>query len=372
MKGGVYKSGSKYGKPWQVRHGNIHKTFATEEDARIFLAGLWVKDKEKILDERAYRRDNPLGFSNQAEKWLGIKKNEVRCYRNLANHIGRATAFFGNKNIKDISYASLEDFLLSLPETLSGKTKANILATLHAFFVWLKKRGEIQSVPRFPKVKYELGWRKTVDKATQQAIFEEVYRLTNDKNPKLWIGFLWLCVYYSIRPIELIHIQEKDFRYDLGGVEIWYSKTGKPKFVPFLPEDLELAKSFGPAFPSLYFFRHVQGNGHAKPGSRFGKDLLWRQCRQALKNLGMDKEGLSLYGITRHSSMRALRKTKTPEEIRRGSMHRTSESFERYFRIEQDEVRDVYSSTNLVRNFDQSGTNKLLKIEGKYGAEGGI
>jgi len=53
-------------------------------------------------------------------------------------------------------------------------------------------------------------------------------------------------------------------------------------------------------------------------------------------------------------------------------MHRTTESFERYFQIEQDEVRDVYSGTNLVRNFDQTANGKLLNLQVKVGAEGGI
>ena len=40
---------------------------------------------------------------------------------------------------------------------------------LHTFFVWIKKRENIP-MPEFPEIKYELGWRQTIDKDTQQAI----------------------------------------------------------------------------------------------------------------------------------------------------------------------------------------------------------
>ena len=51
----------------------------------------------------------------------------------------------------------------------------------------------------------------------------------------------------NILPEGYTHIQEKDFRHDLGVVEIWYSKTDEPRFVPFLAVDLELARSLGRA-----------------------------------------------------------------------------------------------------------------------------
>ena len=60
-------------------------------------------------------------------------------------------------------------------------------------------------------------------------------------------------------------------------------------------------------------------------------------------NLGI--EGVDLYGGTRHSSAMALRQYVSPEEIRRATMHSTNKAFERYFRIESEEVRDIYQLT---------------------------
>jgi len=41
----------------------------------------------------------------------------------------------------------------------------------------------------------------------------------------------------------------------------------------------------------------------------------------------------------------ALRKFRTPEEIKRSAMHTTNKAFERYFRIESDDLRDIYKDT---------------------------
>ena len=67
------------------------------------------------------------------------------------------------------------------------------------------------------------------------------------------------------------------------------------------------------------------------------------KVNEICKNLGID--GVDLYGGTRHITVIALRKFATPEQIKRATMHSTNKAFERYFRIESDEVRDVYRLT---------------------------
>jgi hypothetical protein len=69
-------------------------------------------------------------------------------------------------------------------------------------------------------------------------------------------------------------------------------------------------------------------------------------------------EGIDLYGGTRHSSARALRKHRTPEEIRRATMHSTNKAFERYFSMESDDLRSIYQDTGRVINIGQSTVEK--------------
>jgi hypothetical protein len=64
----------------------------------------------------------------------------------MGNHFEKARRYFGDRNIKDLKYADFEDFLKTL--TVGGKTKKNIMTSIRAMYVWLKKRQEIQVIPR--------------------------------------------------------------------------------------------------------------------------------------------------------------------------------------------------------------------------------
>lgn len=361
MKGNVYRRDNR----WVVKYPGkpqVYKRFKNKEDAELFLGKLRVTDHEGSFDAREYRKDKPLGLENLGTKWLEYRKGQVRCLRNLQNHLHYAFAYFGNRNIKTISYADLEDFLHDLPQSLSGKSKKNILATLHAFFVWTRKRQYIERVPDFPTVSYTLGWRNTVDKETQQAIIEEVKRISYDINPKIWIGIKWLATYVSIRPIELINIQEGDFDLSMGVVNVKHNKENKPKIVPLLPEDIELIRSYPKAFPNLHFFRHNKRKGvHQSKKHRFGKDYLYKWWKTACGNLGI--EGVDLYGGTRHSSVRALRERFSPDQIKRATMHHTNAAFERYFQVELEDSRSVYSATLPPPKEGQGRKGKLLKLK---------
>jgi hypothetical protein len=110
-----------------------------------------------------------------------------------------------------------------------------------------------------------------------------------------------------------------------------------------LDDDIALVKSIPRGFPELRFFRHVKGIRSQKEGSPFGEKYFYKWWVRACDELGI--EGVDLYGGTRHSSAIALRKYRTPEEIKRATMHTTNKVFERYFRMESDDLRDIYSDT---------------------------
>jgi integrase len=298
---------------FRVYFRGVTKRFGIYKEARRFLTGLRYKFDENTFDERDYKQDNPLGFANLAEKWLEIKRATVKhnTYRNLKNDMGKAIDRWGQINIKDIDYAEIEDFLIA--QKVSPKTISNIKSCLHDFWQWLRKRRilALHEIPEFPEIRFELAFRKTVDKPTQEEILEEVHRISWDTNPKIWLGIKFLCTYISIRPGELIKVKESDLDTENGYIIIEQPKEKKPKLVPLLDEDIELIKSMPRGLPHLYFFRHVKGSGAAKPSQKFGKDLLYVWWKRACANLGI--EDVDLYGGTRHSSAMALRKYRTPE-----------------------------------------------------------
>jgi hypothetical protein len=84
-------------------------------------------------------------------------------------------------------------------------------------------------------------------------------------------------------------------------------------------------------------------------------------------------EGVDLYGGTRHSTVTALRKVATPEEIKNATFHTTNKAFERYFRIKAEDARSVYvkatqlgsalSSEQPANNAEENQKKgKLLKL----------
>lgn len=355
MLGGIYENKGGKGAPYCVKFKGVFRRFWSEKEAERFLTGLRYKCDEGTFDPRDYKKENPLGFENLSTKWLERKRG-LKSFGHIKKHVEYAQLYFANMNVKKIGFGEIDDFLQQLPEELSNKTKSNIKASLHSFWVWVSDREGIP-VPKFPEIKFTLGWRNVITKDTQQEIIEEVKRISQRVNPKIWIGIMWLSRYYAIRPVEMLHIKEGDFDFEAGGVNVKYNKEEKPKFVPMLPEDLELVKSFPtPISKDLYFFRHGKTKGvHERARGSFGRKYLYRWWKRACANLGI--EDIDLYGGTRHSTVRALRKMRTPEEIRKGSMHSTNKAFDRYFQIEMDDVRDIYRDT--------SGDTKVIPKKGQ-------
>lgn len=300
-----------------------------------------------------------ISFETLASKWLEVKEREVKkkSFNNLANYMQRAIKEWGNRNIKEINYPDIEDFLLAqkLKDTdkpVSDKTRANIRSALHNFWVWLRKRRVIKpnQMPEFPEVNFELRFRTTIDKDTQEAILDQIYDMVFHRNPKVWLGIRWLCIYISIRPGELIRIKEKHLDLKNGYIIIPHPKEKKPKLVLLLEDDIEIIKSFPRGLPELHFFRHANG-------SKFGDKYLYKYWKKATKSLGI--EGVDLYGGTRHSSAIALIKFRTPEEIKRATMHSTNKAFERYFYIEGENLRDIYKDAQFNNEKKRGEVRKI-------------
>ncbi|MBW6485019.1 MAG: hypothetical protein K0B01_02545 [Syntrophobacterales bacterium] len=229
-------------------------------------------------------------------------------------------------------------------------------SVLHDFWTWSRKRKIVDSVPEMPSITFQLGFRKTIDKETQQTIIDEVNRCSYSINPKIWIGVKWLATYISIRPGKLIRILEGDFDLKNKMVLIPDPKEKRPEYVPLLDEDIEIIKTFPPAIPSIPFFRHPKGVCGATEGEAFGPRLLYKWWKIAGTNL--DIGDVDLYGGTRHSSAKALRHAFSPDQIKRATMHSTNKAFERYFSMELDDVRNIYAGTKAPDKADTNLTPK--------------
>ena len=337
---------------FKVLFRGLCKRFRSYDDAERFLTGVRYETDTGRYDEKDYRRENPLAFGSVSERYLEAKKGEVKIdsYKAILNHIKSAQKFFGDTNIKDIKYGLLEDFFKSL--SVSGKTKHNIKSTLHSLFTWASKREERNIMPDFPVIGYNLGYRNTVSKEDQIKILDEIKRISYGINPKIYIGIKLLCTYIAIRPGELVELREENI--DLKNKYLYFPnpKEKKYKSVPLLDDDVIVFERFGKSFPKMKFFRYGKGVRGHKENEPFGREYFYKWWKKACKNLGI--VGIDLYGGTRHSSARALRKYRTPEEIRRATMHSTNKAFDRYFSMESDDLRSIYKDTGKVISIGHS------------------
>jgi len=330
----------------RVKFGEINKNIHDYTQAYKYLNGVRYETDMGKFDIRDHQRDNPLGFENLTRKFLDRKKH-LKGVKKYEQRLRFAVNEWGNRNVKEIGFADIEDLLFKL-EHLSSKYRFDILSTLKMFYRGLFDRQEISNIPKFPKVKPIMAFRKILTKDQQQAVLDEIYRLTWDLNPRIYIAVQFLATYINCRPAELLNIKEKDIEIENERILIRNPKEGTPKYIFLIREDVEMLNSMPRSFPEMYFFRHIKGNGAALRGGKFGKDYLYKQWRVACDNLGLG--GVSLYPGTRHTTAVAMRGNKiSPESIKRAMGTKSNKAFERYLQVTGNELRTLYQDTRPGR-----------------------
>lgn len=367
-----------------VKFKETFLNFKNFSDADRYLTGLRFKSDEGSYDPRDYKKDNPLGFSNLMEQWYKNKtvesenrKGETErkikpgTKKNYAHYKDSMCAYFGNRSIKEIAEDEgfISDYFNSLNK-VGNKTKWNYRSALNDFFtcVWHRNKKAFAKAgidqPELPQIKFTLGYRKIVSKDVQFDILEEVKRISYNVNPKIYLGIKWLCTYVKVRPGEMISLKEGDINTSVGHIYFPIPKENDWKVVPLIAEDVEILKSFPLSLPSMLFFRHVKGVSGVAENDPFGMRYLYKYWKRACANLGI--EGVDLYGGTKHSSVTALKKKYSPEEIKnKGTGHKTNKAFDRYLMIDDEDSRELYAdaspkkvATVLQPDFLHSKTSK--------------
>jgi hypothetical protein len=354
----------------------IYRRFQSYEAAARFLNGIRFKTDEGSFDIRDYKKENPLGFENLAQKWLEMKASSVKTKKTVqsyTNFMNRAIAKWGNRNIKTISDGDIEDLLFDKAwitpkgEIASKKTRSNMKSCLHDFWSWVvrrEKKNNKQTIemPEFPEIKYQLGWRNITDIETLEKILGEIRKISWDTNPKIWLGIKWLSTYIKIRPGEMRMVKERDINLEAGYILIKEPKEGtnyEGKYAYLDEEDIKLVRSMPKGLPDMYFFRHLPGIKGIIAGSQFGPKYLKTWWDRACKNLGV--EGVGLYGGTKHTVATALGQVLSPEEIKRGGTgHSTNKAFDRYF---QPQKREHIKVITAIRQMKKEARGEVLEFK---------
>jgi len=333
------------GKDFYLKFGKeINKRFRTYDRAYHYLIGMRYEVEQNKFDARDHLFSNPLGFDNLAKKYLAFKeKQKLVSFYHIKRYINHASAFFQDKNVKDIKRKDIRSFLDSMD--VSDKTKKNYSTQLHDFWYnFLYEEEEIISIeqlPKFPQIDVELGFRKLVDMETRETIVDKLKELTYQKNPKIWLAIDLLCTYNNLRPGDIRRLKEGDIDLEYGVLTFWRpTKTKKNKtpkvirirLLDYYIEEFKKLKKEYPAVDSVLFFRRPDG-------VEFGKDYLYKYWKKSCADIGI--YDLDLYGGTRHSSITAIAKAVGKETARKYSDHHSNKAFDRYCQIWDDDTFDT-------------------------------
>ncbi len=328
-----------------VRFGrDIQKQFSNYQNAAQFLNGIRFKTSEGTFDFKDYKAEKPYSFINLSNKYLNKKRN-LKSFKDKKRHIVVAQEYFGERNIKEITGADVEDYLFSI-ENISEKTRANYKSSISDLWKWCLKRQilNLAQMPYFPEIDYELGYRNITDLETQRKIVDKVYEMTYKTNPKIWFGIELLSTYVNLRPGDLLKLNESDVDEINGVLTFRYptKKKNKLKTTRMIDEHTETLKDLKeefPALPHIPFFRHHGGIKGIKPNTVFGPKYFRIRWNAACKELGI--EGLDLYGGTRHTTTTEIARLAGTENARKASAHTTNKAFDRYCQFQEESAFDM-------------------------------
>jgi len=309
------------------------------------LNGLRFKTDEKSFDARDYAADNPLAFNKLVDEYMEEKEGRgLATVGDIRTRILTAVGTWGDRNVKTIKRRDIKLFLKGLK--VSDKTRHNYLSTIRDFYAYLVDEELIlkDQVPTFPKIEFELGYRKITDWETQQAIMDKLKDLTWHINEKIWFGCELLRTHTNMRPGDLLRLTEVDINTDVGVILVWRptKKKNQRKTVRMTPDETDLARELKrkyPALPNVKFFRHHGGIQSIRPGQPFGNKYLYKWWKRACAELGI--QDLDLYGGTRHTTTTELAIRFGEEAAKDASEHETNKAFERYCQMQGERAYDM-------------------------------
>ena len=163
-----------------------------------------------------------------------------------------------------------------------------------------------------------------------------------------------------VRPGELLGVTEGQINTKIPAIIIPDPKGGEPVLVFLHEDDVEEIEKLPRGLPDLPFFRHVGGIQSVRPGQKFGEKYLYKWWVRACANLGV--KGVDLYGGTRHSTLTALGEFLSPEEVKKGSLHKTNKALERYL---QGKARYAKKVSAQVLKMQKDKERKVIEFKKK-------
>lgn len=311
--------------------------------ARKALAeGTWQPGKEKKT--LGHIHDAFIEWKQSMVNMGRLKPSTVNAYHSRLCRILNVIGI--SKDASSVKYRHVHKFLYD--SGLAPKSIYDSYTVFKEMMDWAFHMDDITELPKWPafdfSLEHDMKRRKTVDKDTQSRILHDMYLAEWEIRPRLYLGVRFLTTYISIRPSELLKVNEGDYDRQMGTLLIRESKTSKrPKIIKLTKQDIYLLHELPRGLPGLPLFRHDVPCGGINAGTRFGQAAFYRAWKRSCKRLGI--KGVDLYGGTRHSSAISLYKDAgvSPEEIKKATGHKTSLAFTRYFKLDLDDVLEIHA-----------------------------
>jgi len=173
-----------------------------------------------------------------------------------------AIPFFKERDLRDIQKGHINDFYLWLPSALSPITQRVTLKVLKTLLNNAEDRGDINTVPKFPKIRISRKHAGWIDQKTQELILEHI----SPSHHKPIFTFL---IHTGCRPGEARALHIDDFDMNKGEVTIHRTfsnntlmdrtKTKKSRTIPLDEPALKLLSGIKKTTLGGLFFR---SNGH--------------------------------------------------------------------------------------------------------------
>jgi integrase len=288
----------------------------TREQAEHLLARIRLRVEdgrpaEVVLD--TIRPRARLTVEDRARAWLESKRREAAAGRitdrslvEIEGHVAHHWARWAEMPPSEVNAGALEDWATELQGGgLAPSTTRNVLALFHSFFVWLRKREELATVPPFPRVEVPERSPRLLSREEQSAVLAA---LAEDRR-----GVYLALADAALRPNEARALYVEDVRPDgwltirraakgpLSGSPIGSTKTRRVRTVPLVSDRLALWLQAHPPRPSLppLLFPSPRGDGMWGQQSM---NVAWQAaCRRAGVQPVPLREG------TRHSTATWLR-----------------------------------------------------------------
>lgn len=320
------------------------------------------------FDPRNYvKRDlSALRFENYVRAWLSWRAEEIglpdgisRSYlksaeANARNHL---LPFFGAMNIREIEEGQLDDFRRKLPKGLSAKTVKNIFGLLSKILKDAKRRRDIQRVPEFPEIKFDIPPIKWIDEVDQERILAEV------KDPVYRALFLFL-MKQGCRPNEARALKWDRVDFDKNHVRIdcamdegvWRprTKTRDIREIPMHPQVREAIEALPVRAMNNFVFTY-----RGEPLKENTVNNVWRRVT---RKVGID---ISLYQGTKHSGGSQAVNAGVEFKVIQDMMgHKDPRTTARYAKTKIDKLKDYWDRPQTVPG-PKNKKAKLLDFKAK-------